>query len=114
MKKYITPVTTFLTTLIPTLLFAQGKDINITFQSPIESKSVSEVLVKFFEVLVEIGAVAVVLSIVYAGFLFVAARGNPQELQKAKTTLYWTIIGSLILLGAQVIATIIKTTIEKL
>jgi type II secretory pathway component PulF len=113
MKKYTQFIFTIFAALLPTLLFAQGK-IDITFQSPIKSPSVSEVLVKFFDVLVEIGAVAVVLAVVYAGFLFVAAKGNPQELQKAKTTLYWTIIGSLILLGAQVIATIIKTTIEKL
>jgi hypothetical protein len=46
--------------------------------------------------------------------LFVVSKGNPEELKKAKTTLYWTIIGALILLGAQVIAKIIENTLKTL
>ncbi len=82
------------------------------FKSPIQFTSVSQVLNGFFKVLVQIGAVAVTLAIVYAGFLFVAARGNPDELTKARETLKWTIIGALILLGAQVIAKAIESTIK--
>lgn len=83
-------------------------------QSPIKFTSVTEVLNGFFKVLIELGAVAVVLAIVYAGFLFVAARGNPEQLTKARTTLFWTIIGALILLGAQVIAGAVQHTITSL
>lgn len=91
-----------------------GGQVPIQFQNPLEANSVSEVLLSLFGVLINLGAVAVVLAIVYAGFLFVAARGNPEELNKAKRTLFWTIIGSLILLGAEVIATIIQNTIKQL
>lgn len=60
------------------------------------------------------GAVIAALFFVYSGFLFVKARGNPEELQKAKRTLLYTVIGAAILLGARVIATIIQNTINTL
>lgn len=114
MKKYFTGLYTFLITLcIPIIVGAQpNPPLKIGIQNPIEADSVAEVMVKFFDILVQLGAVAVVLAIVYAGFLFVVSKGNPEELNKAKTTLYWTIIGALILLGAQVIASVIKNTIS--
>lgn len=116
MKKYTATILSSLITLaIPvTSLLAQGKGIEIAVKNPIQSSSVSEVLLAFFKILVELGAVAVTLAIVYAGFLFVAARGNPEQLNKAKTTFFWTIIGAMILLGAQVIASVIENTIKKL
>lgn len=101
--------------VVPVLLFAQVADTprgGAMFKSPIQFTSVAQVMNGFFKVLVQIGAVAVTLAIVYAGFLFVAARGNPEELTKARETLKWTIIGALILLGAQVIAKAIENTIK--
>lgn len=115
MKKYIAISTSFLITLFMPLFFAfaQGK-LEIEFKSPIKIQSISAVMLSFFKVLIELGAVAVTLAIVYAGLLFVAAKGNPEQLNKAKTTLFWTIIGSLVLLGSQVIATIITNTVKQL
>lgn len=81
-------------------------------RNPINAQSTAEVLEAFLKILVQIGAVAVTLAIVYAGFLFVAARGNPEELNRAKRTLMWTIIGALVLLGAQIIASVIGNTIK--
>jgi hypothetical protein len=104
--------------LAPFMLFAQAGQLPITgtekgkFVSPISFHSTAEVLNAFFKILIQIGAVAVTLAIVYAGFLFVVARGNPEQLSKAKETLKWTIIGALILLGAQVIAKAIENTIK--
>lgn len=113
MKKYIAISTSFLITLLVPLAYVSAQ-LELQFKSPIQSKSVSDVMLAFFKVLIELGAVVVTLAIVYAGFMFVAAKGNPEQLSKAKTTLYWTIIGSLVLLGAQVIATIITNTIKQL
>lgn len=114
MKKYFASISAFVvTTLIPIFVFAQEK-VSIELKNPLASKSVSEVMLSFFKILVELGAVVVTLAIIYAGFLFVMARGNPEELKKAKSTLFWTITGALVLLGAQVIASIIENTIKKL
>jgi hypothetical protein len=63
---------------------------------------------------VQIGLPIVVLAIVYAGFLFVSARGNTEKLSKAKETLLYTLIGAAILLGSWTIAQIIKSTVDAL
>ncbi len=95
--------------------FVFAADNLIKLQSPLQSGlSVASVLTAFFDVLVQIGAVAVTLAIVYAGFLFVVAQGNPEKLNQAKKTLFYTIIGALVLLGAQIIAKVIESTIKEL
>lgn len=54
----------------------------------------------------------IVLAVIYAGFLFVTAAGNPEKLGKAKKTLLYTLIGAALLLGAFVIAKAIKGTVD--
>lgn len=116
MKKYYTSLYAFLiTSFLPLIAFAQpNSGLQIGIKNPLNVNSVAEVMKIFFDTLVQLGSVAVVLAIVYAGFLFVVSKGNPEELNKAKTTLYWTIIGALILLGAQVIAKVIENTLKTL
>jgi len=53
-----------------------------------------------------------IFFMVYAGFLFVTARGNQEQLKTAKKALVWTLIGVAVLLGAKVIATAIQGTID--
>jgi len=59
---------------------------------------------------VQIGTVVVILMLVYVGFLFATAQGDPSKISAARQALLWTVIGALILLGAQVIATGIQAT----
>lgn len=63
---------------------------------------------------IKIGFPIVVLAIVYSGFLFVTAQGNEKDLPKAKQAFMWTVIGAIVLLGAQAISFAIKGTIEEL
>lgn len=77
-------------------------------------QSVESFVSKGLSFVVKIGAVFAVLALIYAGFLYVQARGNSGALTKAHTTLRNTIIGIVLLLGAQLIASIITGTIEAL
>jgi beta-lactamase regulating signal transducer with metallopeptidase domain len=61
-----------------------------------------------------VGVPIVTLAIIYAGFLFVIARGNPEELTKAKKTLLYTLIGAALLLGSFIIAKAIQGTVVEL
>lgn len=63
---------------------------------------------------VEIGTIILIMMLVYVGFLFVAARGNSEKLQSAKSALLWTVIGGLILLGATAIQLVIEGTVSSL
>lgn len=86
---------------------------NVDFKNPINKKSVSEVVKAFLEFITKLGAVLSVLFVVFAGFLFVTARGNESQLAKAKIALLWTMVGALITLGAFVLARIIENTAKQ-
>lgn len=66
------------------------------------------------KVMVEVSLPIITIFIVYAGFKFVAARGNPGKLDEAKQNFVWVIFGALLILGAWVIATLIGGTVTQL
>lgn len=66
------------------------------------------------KILIPVGAVIAVLMIMYAGFLFVTANGNEKQIEDAKQALLYACIGAAILLGAKILATAIKATIDQL
>lgn len=69
---------------------------------------------KALSFIAEIGAVFCILALIYAGFLYVKARGNPKEIGTAHTVFKNTIYGIILVLGAQLIASIITGTISAL
>lgn len=76
--------------------------------------SVPEFIEKILDIAIQIAIPILTLAIVYCGFLFVKAQGNPEELTKAKTALLYTLIGAAIILGAQVVASFIGDTVVDL
>lgn len=69
-------------------------------------------LTNILKFVVQIGAIVVILMLVYVGFKFVTAQGKPGEIEAAKGMLLWTVIGALVLLGAEAIAMGIQATVE--
>ncbi len=82
--------------------------------NPISVGSFPEFIALLLKIAVQIGFPVAVLFIIYSGFLFVKAQGNEKELEKAKTALTWTIVGTAILLGASVLSYAIQNTINQL
>lgn len=76
--------------------------------------SLEALLGKILEAVVEIGAIILVLAIIYVGFKFVAAQGAEEKIKEARAALVWTVIGGLILLGAQAITMVIQETVKAL
>jgi hypothetical protein len=79
--------------------------------NPISSETFDKFIDKILTVVIQVGATVLVFFIVYSGFLFVSARGNEEQLKKAKTAILWTVIGGAILLGAKVLEHAISQTI---
>ena len=65
-------------------------------------------------VLVIVALPIITLFIVIAGFMFVKARGNSDELSTAKRNLVYVILGAILILGAWVLATLIGGTVTQL
>lgn len=96
------------------LLTFSAMAIYAQIQNPISSDSFAELIKRIAQ---EIRPIAITLSVVfiiYSGFLFVTASGNPEKLKMARTTFTWTIVGTAIVVGASLLAEIVINTIKKL
>jgi hypothetical protein len=76
--------------------------------------SLPDFLNLILEAVIQIGVIVLTLAIVYVGFLFVKAQGNEEQLRSARSALMWTVIGGLVLLGAQTIGLVIESTVNSL
>lgn len=74
-------------------------------------QSIPDLIKTFLEGALKIGIPIIALAIIYSGFLFVKAQGKPEEINHAKDTLLYTLIGGAILLGAWAIAQMISATV---
>ena len=61
---------------------------------------------------IRIGTIVVILMLVFVGYKFVEAQGAPGKIEEARKMLLWTVIGALVLLGAQAIASAISATVQ--
>lgn len=66
------------------------------------------------EGVLKVGIPVIALAVIYCGFLFVKAQGKPEEINKAKDALLYTLIGAAILLGSWAIAEMIASTVDAL
>lgn len=84
------------------------------FTNPIDSTTLDGFLLKLLDVVILIGAIAVVFFLILAGFKYVTARGDEKQISSATSTLTWTVVGAAIILGARVIASAIQATVNQL
>jgi hypothetical protein len=82
-------------------------------KNPISSETIAQLLTKLLELFVQIGIAVVTMGIIYAGFIYVTARGDKGKIAKAHTAFYWTIIGSAVVLGAFAIVKVVSDTITQ-
>lgn len=83
-------------------------------QNPLKATSFAGLVKGLLDALIIIGIPVAVLFIVFAGFKFVTALGNPEKLTIAKKNLLYTVIGIAIFLGAWLIAQVIFNTVTRL
>jgi hypothetical protein len=55
----------------------------------------------------------IALFLIISGFKFVAAQGNEEKLKDAKKTFQYTIIGAILLIGANVITEVVRNVINQ-
>jgi len=52
------------------------------------------------------------LFIIYAGFMYVTARGNVEQTQQATRTLVYAIVGGVMILGAVAASEIVRNLVD--
>ena len=95
-----------------------GTIINTTgtglLQNPLQATDLVTLLNEILGYVIQIGTIFLVLMLIYVGFQFVMAQGNPEKVQSARSALLWTAIGGLLLLGAKALALVIVATVSGL
>lgn len=85
-----------------------------TLIDPLGIKNFCDLVKNLLNIVLAIGVPIAVLFLVWSGFRFILARGNPTDLGVARKNFYFVIIGIAIFLGAWTLATIISATIQSL
>jgi hypothetical protein len=76
--------------------------------------SLPDLVKELLNIVLIIGTPIVALAIIFAGFMLVAAQGNPEKLQKARSALLWAIVGGAVLLGSYILAQAIGGSVNEL
>lgn len=110
MKKVFSHLFASFVLFLPALVFAQ----NIGLQNPIKVNSISELILIVTRVVRYIAIPFVVLAIMYSGWLYIwgSVKGSGGDINKAHNAIWWTVIGAFVLLSAELIAQVMKNTIE--
>jgi hypothetical protein len=112
MKKILIHLAIFTLIIVPTFAIAQS----VGLKNPVKVNSISELILIVTRVVRYIAIPFIVIMIMYSGFLYIWANvgSNAGGLKKANETLKYTIIGAFILLSSELIALVMKNTIEGL
>ncbi|MFM7088786.1 MAG: pilin [Candidatus Paceibacterota bacterium] len=84
-----------------------------TIDNPLDGKidNLNGFIKILLEGVIKIGIPLIAIALVYSGYLFVTAAGNPQKIEKAKDAFVYALIGGAILLGSWAIAQMISDTV---
>jgi hypothetical protein len=79
-----------------------------------ETSTLTQLLEKVLNIMVQLGLPIIVLAYVWAGFKYVTAFGDAKKVGEATEIFKWTTVGAGVLLGAKTLALLIKGTVDQL
>lgn len=88
--------------------------LDVKLQNPLKVDTISDAISFFMSTIIKIALPFIVLFFIWAGFKFVTARGKPDKITEAKKMFWYTIIGSLLILGAWTITNAIIGTVNSI
>jgi len=94
--------------LFPIVAVASG------FQNPLASQDIINIVKSFVLAVIYVGAPGLVVAIVWVGFLFISAQGNPEGLNDAKNIAVKVLLGGIILLSLWAIVSLVGNTLAGL
>lgn len=82
------------------------------FENPITFGTIPDLLVAIINVFIVVATPIVIFFLIFAGFKYVMAKGNPEKIKEASQSLLYGVIGGVIIFGAIAIMTIIKNVVN--
>lgn len=91
---------------------ATGFKLGVRLNNPLKVNTIQDAVKFFLNTLMKIALPFIVIFFIWSGLKFILARGNPAEVTKAKNMFLYTIIGTLLILGAWAITNAIIGTVN--
>lgn len=85
-----------------------------SFNNPLDPgkfPTITDLIVAIMNVAIIIATPIVIFYLIFAGFKYVVARGNPEKVQEASRALLYGVIGGVVILASVAILTIIKNLV---
>lgn len=95
----------------PQVIWAAGFTFDVASHLKPGITTIEGLLVAILNIFIIIATPIIVLFIIYAGFLYVTAQGNTQQVQQATRALTYAIIGAILVLGSVALAQIIENVV---
>lgn len=108
MKSKLLPLAAIILGSAPFVAFAQGKIPN-PLNGVTSLEQVVAIVVNVVQILL---IMATVIYLLYAGLMFVTARGEAAKLTKARDALLWGMVGAALILAARVLVTTLQSTVN--
>jgi uncharacterized BrkB/YihY/UPF0761 family membrane protein len=112
MKKIIRNIISLIIIISPVLLLAVPV-ITPPLGTGTGGSDLQTIFLSILDVVQTILIMVSTLYIIYAGFTFVIAKGDPEKIKKARAALFWGLIGAALVLCAEVLARGIGDTVKE-
>jgi uncharacterized membrane protein (DUF373 family) len=86
----------------------------VRIENPLKAENIAEFFNDIIDILLIFAIPLIVFFIIYAGFMYVTARGNESTISKAHMALLYALIGGVLILGAKVLIEVIEGTVNAL
>ncbi len=93
---------------------ATNQALNIHLNNPLSVSTIGGAISLFMSVIIRIALPLIILFFIWSGLMFIFARGNPEKIKVAKNMFFYTVIGTLLILGAWVITNAIIGTVSSI
>jgi hypothetical protein len=84
-----------------------------TFENPFGGAgNLNELFFQIINVLLVIAVPIIIFFIIFAGFTYVTAQGNPEKIKLASQSLLYAVIGGVIILGSSAMMVIVRNLVN--
>jgi hypothetical protein len=110
MKKIAIIIATLITSLKTVAIYA----VSAPIKPPLgEGTDLRTVFMNVLDIAQTIVIMITTLYLIYAGFMFVTAKGDPGKIKSARDALLWGLVGAALILTAEVLALGIGDTVKE-
>ncbi len=88
--------------------------LQVKLQNPLKVNTIQGAIKLFMDTVVKIAIPFIVVFFIWSGINFILARGNATKIGEAKQMFWYTVIGTLLILGAWAITDAIVGTINSI